>query len=86
MSGSLTRFTCPSCKKREFFVLTRTPDGLRCPSCMGERDAISVREGGWKADAMMGSDLLLLAYFRYGAKHGLPNISADECRRRLGGA
>lgn len=52
-------------------------------SATSDRDALSIREGGYRAAAKSASERLLIALLRYGTKHGLPNMSADQCRALL---
>lgn len=53
--------------------------GCRMPSGR----TIQMSDANYRTAAEIGSEGLLRALLRYGASHGLPNIGADECRRRL---
>lgn len=53
--------------------------GCRMPS----HNSILIGDSYEYAHARMGSDRLLAALLIYGAKHGLPNIAADQCRAKL---
>lgn len=53
--------------------------GARMPS----HNTIMAAQTYERAHAEAGSDRLLVALLRYGSKHGLPNISADQCRAKL---
>lgn len=53
--------------------------GCRMPSM----EAIRRQDMAQLSAAAVGSGQLLAAMLRYGARHGLPNLSADECWLRL---
>lgn len=44
---------------------------------------IEAGDAARRKEAEMGSAMLLIALLRYGSKRGLPNYSADQCRRKL---
>lgn len=48
-----------------------------------DRHSLPVRDESTRMAAKQASERLLLALLRYGARHGLPNIDADQCRARL---
>lgn len=53
--------------------------GCRMPTMRG----IEMSEANFRAAAEIASERLLIALLRYGAKHGLPRMSTDECREKL---
>lgn len=63
----------------DFETLPVVEAGCRMPTAR----TIAQSDAYCRSAAEMGSQNLLLAMLRYGAKHGLPNIDPDECFRRL---
>lgn len=55
--------------------------GCQMPSAR----TIQASDANYRTAAEIGSSNLLVAMLRYGCRHGLPNISADTCWRKLGG-
>lgn len=53
--------------------------GCRMPSSR----SIAANDSAMRKAAEMGSERLLTALLVYGAKHGLPNIDANQCRAKL---
>lgn len=65
--------------RRRVFTLPEFEAGCRMPSFA----SITAADSAQRKAAEASSKLMLTALLRYGARHGLPNLSPGDCRQRL---